>query len=72
MHSRILLRVCVSYFAIVPPFTPQRLQEPSHETCRVAREQGEQRPMGCVYPRIFAALTPGGSLVGVAAVVVHT
>lgn len=29
-------------------------------------------PMGCIFPRIFAALTHAGSIVGVGAVVVHT
>jgi hypothetical protein len=30
------------------------------------------RVSGCIFPRVFAALTPGGSIIGAAAVVVHT
>ncbi|KAI8465423.1 MAG: hypothetical protein J3K34DRAFT_487705 [Monoraphidium minutum] len=30
------------------------------------------QPMGCIFPKMFLALTRGGSIVGAAAVVVHT
>ena len=56
----------------VPP--QERLPpDATHEEQRAFyRRLAAARPSGCIFPRMYLALTRGGSVVGVAAVVVHT
>jgi hypothetical protein len=55
-----------------PPSAPPPDTAPMEERRAYWASRSAGRPMGCVFPRVFAALTTAGSVVGVGAVVVHT
>lgn len=57
---------------VPPPGAPPPDTAPVEERRAYWASRNAGRPMGCVFPRVFAALTAAGSVVGVGAVVVHT